>query len=161
MPVVVPRRLLVSLALILAVAALAVPAAAHTQVRRATPGPAEQVEAPLDTVVLEFLDPVLPTPRIEVTAPGGATVPGLGETRLVGDDVAEVDFAAVEEPGEYQVDYTFVAVDGATQEGAHRFTLVAGGGSNVAVRPLLAWLVGGVLAALLVAAVLGRRRSPG
>ena len=32
----------------------------------------------------------MPTPRIEVTAPDGAAIPGLGATRLVEDDVAQV-----------------------------------------------------------------------
>lgn len=153
------RRLLLCVAPLVTLVALAVPATAHTQVRRATPGPAEVVEAPVREVVLEFLDPVLPTPTIEVTDAGGLPVPGQGEVRLEGDDVARVAVGPIEEPGEYQVDYAFVALDGATQDGAHRFTVTAAEGPAVELRPLLGWAVGGVLVALLGAALLGRRRS--
>ena len=110
-------------------------------------------------MVLEFLDPVTPTPVITVSGPDGETVTGLEEVRLIADDVARVGFEPLTEAGVYQVDYTFVALDGATQEGAHQFTVEPGDGLDLEVRPLLAWIVGGVLVALLVAAFLGRRRS--
>lgn len=152
-------RPLVWSALLAILVVLAAPAAAHTQIRRATPGPAESVEAPVEEVVLEFLDPVLPTPSIEVTDASGAMVDGQGAVRLVGDDVARLEVGPIEEPGEYQVDYAFVAVDGATQDGAHRFTVISTPGSAPEARPLLGWIVGGVVVALLGAALVGRRRS--
>ena len=183
MPDVTKRRLLFPLTLLVALV-LAVPVDAHTQVRRATPGPAEVVPAPVETVVLEFLDPVLPTPSIEVTAPDGAPVAGLGQARLVAEDRAEVEFDPIGEGGEYRVDYRFVALDGDEQTAAYTFTVEAAPDSpsvepspddpapeaapeiptveessdGVAVRPILAVLVGAVLLVLVAAALLGRRR---
>ena len=121
--------------LAVALAVLAPAARAHTQIQRATPGPGEVVEGDVDSVVLEFLDPVMPTPTIEVTGPDGAPVAGLGDTRSSGDDVATVDFDALTEAGEYRVDYSWVAVDGAAQQGAHQFSFEP---SNVdQTRPVL------------------------
>jgi methionine-rich copper-binding protein CopC len=153
------RRTLLILVLLASLAGLAAPAAAHTQIQRATPGPGEVVEGPVDFVVLEFLDPVLPTPGIEVTGPDGELVAGLEEAHLIADDVARVSFEPLAEAGRYRVDYTFVALDGATQEGAHQFTVEPGGGFDLAVRPLLAAFVAAVAAVLVVLAVVGRRRS--
>ncbi len=151
-----PRRLLALLGL-LVVLASALPAAAHTQVRRSTPGPAERVDGPVDEVVLEFLDPVLPTPSIEVTTAEGEPVPGLAAVQLEGDDLARVGFAPIVEPGDYRVDYSFVAVDGDEQVSAYTFTVEEDAG-GVAVRPLLAGVVGAVLLALVAGALLARRR---
>jgi CopC domain len=117
------------------------------------------VEAPVDFVVLEFLDPVVPTPVVTVSGPDGQAVPGLAEARLIADDVVRVAFDPLTEAGAYQVDYSFVASDGATQEGAHRFTFEPDDGFELDTRRLLAWIVGALLVALLVVAVLGRRRS--
>lgn len=137
---------------------LAVPAGAHTQIQQATPGPAETVEGDVDEVVLEFLDPVVPTPQITVTGPDGEPVAGLRPVELTEEDVAVARFDPLTVPGEYRVDYTFVALDGDEQTSAHTFTF-APGDDGLDVRPLLAWVVGAVLVALLVAAVVGRRRS--
>jgi methionine-rich copper-binding protein CopC len=161
MPVVAPRRPLLLLALLVAILGSALPAGAHTQIQRATPGPGETVEGPVDFVVLEFLDPVVPTPTIEVTGPGGAPVAGLGETRLIADDVARVGFDPLTGAGDYRVDYVFAALDGATQEGAHQFTVEPSSGRGADVGAVVAWTVGAVLVALLAAAVLGRLRSSG
>lgn len=151
------RPRLVLLALLVAVVGLALPAGAHTQIQRATPEPGETVEGRVDFVLLEFLDPVMPTPVIEVSGADGAPVPGLRDARLVADDVARVEFDPIDTAGTYQVDYTFVALDGAAQEGAHQFTvLVDDAGPDAA--GLLAWIVGGVLVALAVVVVLARRR---
>lgn len=137
---------------------VAAPAGAHTQIQQATPGPAETVEGQVDEVVLEFLDPVVPTPQITVTGPDGEPVAGLRPVELTEDDVAVARFDPLAVPGEYRVDYTFVALDGDEQVSAHTFTFEPGD-DDLDVRPLLAWLVGAVLLALLVGAVLGRRRS--
>ncbi len=153
------RRPLLLLALLAALVALAVPATAHTQIQRATPGPGESVGGEVDSVVLDFLDPVVPTPEITVSGPDGAPVAGLQPVEMLADDVAVARFDPLTEAGEYQVDYTFLALDGDQQVSAHTFTFEPDDGLDLAVRPLLAWLVGGVLLVLLVAAVLGRRRS--
>ena len=144
---------------LLAVTIAVAPAAAHTQVQRASPGPGEVVEGEVGTVVLDFLDPVLPTPTITVTGPDGAPVPGLGPARMTADDVAEVEFDPLTAAGDYQVDYTYLAVDGATQEGAHQFAFQPSGGGDLDGRVVLAWIVGLVLLVLLAAAVAGRRRG--
>ncbi|MCO8129287.1 copper resistance protein CopC [Acidimicrobiia bacterium EGI L10123] len=153
------RRPLLLLALLVAVLAVAAPAAAHTQIQRAVPGPGESVDGEVDSVVLDFLDPVVPTPEITVTGPDGELVDGLAPAELIADDVAVARFDPLTVGGEYRVDYTFVALDGDEQVSAHTFTFEPDSGLDLAVRPLLAWLVGGVLLVLLVAAVLGRRRS--
>ena len=138
--------------------ATVLPAGAHTQIQRATPGPGETVEGPVDFVLLEFLDPVLPTPVITVSGPDGEPVAGIEEVEVVTDDAARVGFAPLTESGDYQVDYSFVALDGATQEGAHQFTVELDDGIELDVRRVLAWVVGGVLVALVVVALLRRRR---
>lgn len=153
------RSPLLLLALLVALVALAAPAAAHTQIQRAIPGPAESVGGEVDSVVLDFLDPVVPTPEITVTGPDGAPVAGLQPTAMLADDVAVARFDVLTEAGQYRVDYTFVALDGDQQVSAHTFTFEPDSGLDVEARPLLAWVVGGVLVVLLVAAVLGRRRS--
>ena len=154
-----PSRRLLLVALIVATFALGSPAGAHTQIQRATPGPGASVEGELDVVVLDFLSPVMPTPTIEVTGPDGRPVDGLAPAELVADDVAVARFDPLTEPGEYQVDYRFVALDGDEQVSAHTFAFEPGSG-DVEVRPLLAALVGIVVGVLVAAAAAGRRRSP-
>lgn len=154
-----PLRRLVVLLLLAVLVAVAVPAGAHTQVQEATPGPGETVTDEVDVVVLDFLDPVLPTPEIEVTGPDGQPVAGLGTPELIADDVVKVEFDALTDAGQYQVDYAFSSLDGAPQEGAHTFTLEPDRGIDLEVRSLLAWLVGGVVLALVALALLGRRRA--
>lgn len=153
------RPPLLLLTLLVALVAVASPAAAHTQIQRAIPGPAESVGGEVDSVVLDFLDPVVPTPEITVSGPDGAPVAGLQPAEMLADDVAVARFDVLTEAGEYRVDYTFVALDGDEQVSAHTFTVEPDDGLDLEVRRLLAWLVGGVLLVLLVAAVLGRRRS--
>lgn len=153
------RPPLLLLALLAALVAIAAPAAAHTQIQRATPGPGESVSGELDVVVLDFLDPVVPTPEITVTGPDGALVAGLQPPELIADDVAVARFDPLTDAGQYQVDYSFVSLDGDEQVSAHTFTFEPDQGLDLEVRPLLAWGVAGVLVALVMAAVIGRRRK--
>lgn len=153
------RPPLLLLALLAALVAVAAPAAAHTQIQRATPGPGESVSGELDVVVLDFLDPVVPTPEITVTGPGGALVAGLQPPELIADDVAVARFDPLTDAGQYQVDYAFVALDGDEQVSAHTFTFEPDQGLDLEIRSLLAWVVVGVLVALVVAALIGRRRA--
>ena len=153
------RRPLLLLALLAALVTLTAPAAAHTQIQRATPGPGESVGGELDVVVLDFLDPVVPTPEITVTGPDGDPVSGLRPAEVIADDVVVARFDPLTDAGQYRVDYTFVALDGDEQVSAHTFTFEPDRGFDLQVRPLLAGVVGGVLLALVVAALLGRRRS--
>lgn len=153
------RRLLVA-AVAGLLALLAAPGAgAHTEVQRATPGPAETVDGTVDVVVLDFLDPVQPTPELTVSGPDGRPVPGLGQPRLIADDVVKVDFDALTDAGDYQVDYTFTSLDGDRQTDAYRFTFEPDSGWGLALRPTLAALVGLALVALAVWALLDRRRQ--
>lgn len=95
---------------------------AHTVIKDMEPGPAESVSGTVDQVVLEFLDPVLPTPEVDVVGPGGQPVPGLGPAALSEDGmVVTVPFDPLTEPGRYQVDYRYVAADGDEQVGAYQF----------------------------------------
>ncbi|HEU5082447.1 MAG TPA: copper resistance protein CopC [Acidimicrobiales bacterium] len=155
------RARLTLLAVVLAVTALlAAPGAgAHTEVQRATPGPAEALDGTVDSVVLDFLDPVQPTPELTVSGPDGRPVPGLGQPRLIADDVVEVSFDALTEAGDYQVDYTFTSLDGDRQSDAYRFSFEPDSGWALELRPTLAALVGVALVALAGWALLDRRRQ--
>lgn len=137
----------------------AAPAAAHTQVQRATPGPGEEVDGPVDAVVLDFLDPLLEAPAVEVTGPDGGPVPGLRPAVLDGDDVARVAFDPLTEPGAYQVTYDYASRDGAPQRGAHRFRIVEPADDGLDLRPALGLGVAAVVVALAGAAVVGRVRQ--
>jgi methionine-rich copper-binding protein CopC len=151
------RRPLLLLALLALVVAPAAPAAAHTQIKRATPGPGQTVSGDVDRVELEFIDEVLQTPEIVVSGPDGDPVAGLEPAELVAGDLAVARFDPLTDAGRYQVDYTFVALDGDEQVSAHTFTFEPDDGFEV--RPLLAGLVGVTLVALLAAALVARRRS--
>ncbi len=102
------------------------PAFAHTEVRRASPSPGEVVVGAVESVELEFLDPVLPTVAISVRTVDGDTVDGVGEVAHSDDGLeASVSFAPLSVAGDYVVDYEFVAVDGDAQIDAYRFTVDA------------------------------------
>jgi len=126
-------------------------------VQRATPGPGEVVEAPVDAVVLDFLDPLLEPPTVEVIGPGGAAVPGT--TSLRADDVARTAVGPLTEPGTYEVRYEYASRDGAPQEGAHRFRLVAAPDGGIGLRPALAVALGALVALLAGRAAWARARQ--
>lgn len=154
------RARLTLLAVVLVAAALGGPGAgAHTEVQRATPGPAEAVDGTVDVVVLDFLDPVQPTPELTVSGPDGWPVPGLGEPRLIADDIVKVDFDPLTEAGDYQVDYAFTSLDGDRQTDAYRFRFEPDSGWGLELRPALAALVALVLVGLVGWALLDRRRQ--
>lgn len=149
----------------LLVAAMVLPAAltafltggvvdAHTSIRSAAPAPGARVSGVVDRAVLEFLDPVVPTPELVVSGPDGEPVEGLGPAELVEDDVVERRFEPLDEPGRYRVDYTYVALDGAEQRGAHEFTYVGdadgGGGPGWRAPAAAVALAGSVVVAIAV-----------
>ena len=146
------------------VVAVAPAAGAHTQLQRATPGPAEEVAGTVDEVRLDFLDPLMEAPEIVVTGPGGDVVPGLEAAELVADDVAVARFDPLRDPGRYTVSYDFASVDGAPQQGAHQFTFTGTGtgtgtgdeDGGAELRPALAVLVGLVVAVLAVGSLVLR-----
>ncbi len=157
----VRSRLTTLLAVVLVAAAVlgAPGVGAHTEVQRATPGPAETVGGTVDFVVLDFLDPVEPTPELSVSGPDGEPVPGLGAPRLIADDVVKVDFDALTDAGAYRVDYTFTSLDGDRQTDAYLFSFEPDSGWDLELRPTLAALVGLALVALVGWAALDRRRQ--
>ncbi len=99
------------------------PAAAHTTLLGAVPGPGETVPAPVTEVVLRFLDPLASAPEVSVDGPGGP-VEVVG-TALDDDGLVATTPILIDEPGRYEVAYRFVAADGARQEQAHAFSVVA------------------------------------
>ncbi len=139
--------------------ALAAPAAAHTQVQDATPSPGEVVEEAIDRVEVDWLDPLLEAPDIEVTGPDGEPVAGLAPASLVAPDVARATFDRLTRPGTYQVSYRFASRDGAPQEGAHTFSFTPGDDGGIGLRPASGIAVGVVVAALVASAVRDRRRQ--
>lgn len=159
-----PRRPLVGLFVTAAIALLLVftasHAGAHTEVQRATPGPGEVVAGSVDQIRLQFLDPVLPSVRIAVRTPEGPLVPGLGVVEHSDDGrTATVDFTAIATPGDYVVEYEYVALDGDPDADEYRFSVVpsnADGGRSV-LGPVALGIAGVVLVGALVLAL--RRRS--
>lgn len=97
-------------------------ASAHTEVQRSTPSPGEAVDGEVDRVELVFLDPVQPEVEISVTGPDGQPVAGLETTRLDEDRrIAGVRFDPLTVAGTYEVNYEFIALDGAAQRGSYTF----------------------------------------
>lgn len=132
------RRRARTLALLVSVILIALAPAdvrAHTEVQQATPGPGGVVVAPVDRVELVFLDPVLPRVEITVRNPDGDEVAGLDAVVHAEDGrSAAVIFDALEEPGDYVVEYEFVALDGDAQADTYRFSIVpadAAGGRSI------------------------------
>ena len=154
---------------VVGVALVSLPTArAHTVVLDVQPGPGAVVDGTVDRIVVEFLDPVLPTPDIEVVGPGD--VPVVAEaTRLVSETVVEQTFAPLTEEGPYRVRYEFASTDGDVQVETHQFTYTGatpkptpttsstgGGTSGPGARTVLAVVAGLVVVALLVGAVRSR-----
>lgn len=140
-----------------------VPAAAHTGVLRASPGPGEEVAGPVTSVDLTFLDPVEPDVSIEVRDPSGEPVAGVSAVERSADGRrARVTFTALSGAGEYVVEYRFTAEDGDASRETYRFTLLPaepdGDGSDTGT---VLGVVGGgsVLLAGLVVALRRRRRT--
>ena len=140
------------------------PAAAHTEVLRSSPAPAEVVGGTVDEVELTFLDPVLPGAEIVVLDDLGQPVEGLAATELSEDGtVARVGFAPLETAGGYVVDYAFTAEDGDRQRQTYRFTYQPADRRTTAedsrdpMRPASAGVFAAVLVAVGIVAV--RRRA--
>lgn len=135
-------------------------ARAHTEVQRATPGPGEVVAGSVDQVRLQFLDPVLPRVRITVRTTEGNVVPGLGVVDHTDDGRnAVVRFDPLPVPGDYVVEYDFVALDGDAQTDGYRFSVVpstAEGGRSI-LGPVALGVAIVVLVGALVVSI--RRRS--
>lgn len=135
------------------VGAVAVPAAAHTEVQSAEPGPGDEVSGPVEGVSLTFLDQVATDATIDVSGPDGP-IESSGPATL--DDtsrVLELDLEPVSQPGDYVVRYSFTATDGDRQDESYRFRIVEDESSV----PIGAVVAAGA-AVLVIAAALWRRR---
>jgi len=127
-------------------------------VQRATLGLGEVVAAPVDAVVLDFLDPLLEAPTVRVTAPDGGALPVT--TSLTADDVARTTVGPLTEPGPCDVAYEYASLDGAPQQGAHRFELVATtSDGGIELRSALAVAMAVLLVGLAGRAAWARRRQ--
>jgi methionine-rich copper-binding protein CopC len=154
------RRPLAALCTLAVAVALALPAGAHTQVKDARPGPGETASGTVDEVRISFVDPVLPTPTIEVTGPDGEPVPGLEPAELDGDDAAVARFDPLVAAGRYQVSYDYASLDGFPQSGAHEFRFdPEGEGGGTSLRLVLGAVGVLLVAGFALAALRTRRRS--
>lgn len=145
--------------IIIAIAASA-PAAAHTEVQRATPAPGEVVTSTVDSVELLFLDPVLPSVVIDVATTDGVPVDGLGSVEHSDDGrTATLAFAPLAEPGGYVVSYEFVAADGDAQQDAYRFTFAPTDGSSSGTGVIIVVAVGAAVVVVFVVSLRRRRMS--
>ena len=133
------------------------PAAAHTEVLRASPAPGEEITGTVDRVELTFLDPVQPDVSIVVGRAIGEPVAGIGTVEVPADGrSASVAFPALDDSGDYVVEYRFTALDGDTQRETYRFTLLpveddggssAGAGAVIGGLAIVVVLTLGVLTA--------------
>ncbi len=151
------RSLVSVVAVLVALVVSAGPALGHTEVQRATPAPGAVVTSDVDSIELLFLDPVLPTVRIDVATVDGAPVDDLGSVEHSDDGrTATVSFAPLTDPGDYVVDYEFVAADGDAQADAYRFSFDPDDDDGTDPARLLA--VVAVLAAVAAGLVIALRR---
>ena len=141
----------------------AAPASAHAELTAATPAQDATVTSLPARVSLTFSEPVVRPVAVVVTGPTGETVTE-GSPRVQGGTVTQPlrDTAA---PGRYTTSYRAVSDDGHAVSGVITFTVgkVAAAGQAIGAPAeqdgtgidtgLLAWLVGGVLAALAVCAI--------
>ena len=126
------RSSVASAAGLLLAVALAVPAAAHTTLVFASPGPGQRAAGTVDRIELGFADPVF-DPVVKLFAPDGTLVEGRVE--IIDDRTIAHISEGLEMVGEYVVSYKVTAPDDDDQpdlEGAYAFTYAAGGrsGSN-------------------------------
>lgn len=154
------RRCSVPLAALAALAVLAVPVGAHTEVRTADPAPASEVAGPVDSVTLTFLSEIRPGGTIDLEGPDGPIILD-APTALSADALTmEVTFDPVDVVGDYVVRYSFVAADGDAQSEGYRFRIVATADEDGASPPVgAAVAAAGLVVALAV--VVGKRRRHG
>lgn len=124
MPALLSRRSTAALGLLLGVAlavgAGAATASAHTELNEARPGAGQEVGGTIDQIELEFRGPI-DDAEIRVFEPDGTEITGSGHTEVEGA-LAVQDIETITEPGQHQVTYTVLAVDGDLQNGAYVFT---------------------------------------
>jgi len=110
---------------------LAPPAAAHTELVEASPGPDALVEAPPSHLVLVFDGVVqLTADAVVVAAAGGSRVP-LGAPAVDAPGTVTVPLPALA-PGAYEVAYRVLAEDNHVLEGRYSFAVQADAGADVA-----------------------------
>ena len=98
---------------------IATPAAAHSSLGEASPGPGDLVGGTLDSLELVFLDGVS-EPAVTLRAPDGTDI----DTTVSQPSGLEVraEFDALQEPGQYIVDWSLVSADGDDTSAAYSFS---------------------------------------
>lgn len=147
------------------------PASAHAELTSTTPARGATVTGLPGQVSLTFSEPVARPVAVVVTGPDGGTV-SRGGPRIDGGTVTQ-PVAGSAAAGRYTVSYRAVSDDGHPVSGTVAFTVGDAAAEASAVVPraesaeagldtgLLAWLVGGVMAALAVCAVAVTRLTHG
>ncbi|MBT8216159.1 MAG: copper resistance protein CopC [Acidimicrobiia bacterium] len=117
--------------------ALATPAAAHTSLDFASPGPGVRVSEPVDRIQLGFADPV-EDPVVTLLDPAGDPV--TGRVEVIDEYTLAFVLDGLTQPGEYVVQYRVSSPDddaeGDLLESAYAFTYLGDsddGGSNALV----------------------------
>lgn len=147
----------------LALAALPIAAAAHSELDKSDPANGANLQTAPSTVVLTFTEELDPTgSSFTVTGAGGVTV-GTGEVDL---DVAARNIlrgaVSITQPGTYKIAWTSLALDGDTLHGTVTFGYRLSSPPNTSTRPRqgadrVPFTVAGVLL-LVVAGLLAERR---
>jgi methionine-rich copper-binding protein CopC len=146
------------------------PASAHAELTATTPAQGATVTRLPAQVSLTFSEPVARPVAVVVTGPDGATVSG-GGPRIDGGTVTQPVTGSAA-AGRYTVSYRAVSDDGHPVSGTVSFMVGDTAADPAVTEPaepaeagidtgLLAWLVGGVLAALAVCAVAVTRLAHG
>lgn len=95
-------------------------AAAHTELDVAVPGPGASVGGTVDRIELTYFGPSVSDPNVTVRGPGERTVSG--EVTDVTDATVTYEMDALEEEGQYIVEWKVTAFDGVDAESAFAFT---------------------------------------
>jgi len=150
----------------LALAALPIAAAAHSELDKSDPANGANLQTAPSTVVLTFTEELDPTgSSFTVTDAGGATV-GTGEVDL---NVAARNIlrgaVSIGQPGTYQIAWTSLSLDGDTLHGTVTFGYRLSSPPNTSTRPrqganLVPLTVAGVLLLVVAGLLAGRRVLP-
>jgi methionine-rich copper-binding protein CopC len=93
---------------------------AHTELSEGRPGAGQEVGGEIDKIELEFRG-AIDDAEIRVFEPEGEEITGADHTEVSGV-IATQQIETITEPGQYQVTYSVLSVDGDLQNGAYVFT---------------------------------------
>jgi methionine-rich copper-binding protein CopC len=127
---------------------------AHDEIASSTPENQSQFDDPITEVTIDFGEPV-ESVELALVSPDDLDLPGT--VTVVSDTVAVLNFAPLEQEGQYLVRY-LAEEDGHLVAGAIAFTFGSAGGSGAGT---LTWLIFGVVAAAIlgIGAFFSLRRS--